>query len=212
MKKIITIAVLLVPSLLSPTASAAPVLKEQKSVPQETDKSFELNRWSGITAGANIGTSFGVNVQLFTFLGRHVKVTLIDSSFSWAWTNQVSFDWHAGSTVGFGGHHGSRRQFSHWALTGLWMGGRFNGGMFASRSHVTGLFLPVGYEFRHRFRTRSGTNLVWGVRAYVAYSPLHWSGVGATTCKDGSDSGFLCGVGEKIEIPIMSGVQIFVGF
>jgi hypothetical protein len=73
---------------------------------------------------------------------------------------------------------------------------------------LTGLFLPVGYEFRHRFRPHRP--LVWGLRLFVAYSPLNRNIVGPDTCK--SEDDWFCGPGPKIGLPIMTGLMVFFGF
>lgn len=183
----------------------------EASVTHKGRNSFVPAHWSLLTAGLTMGPELGINLQIGTWVGRHVKVTILESRLGWSPLPPMTMDWHVGPTIGFGGHHGARGQFSHWLITGAWLGGRHKHGLFQGASSLTGLFVPLGYEFRHRFRPAKP--LVWGFRVFAAYSPLYHSWVEGTSCDDDPDTWDLfCGPGDPIKLPLMTGVMFFIGF
>lgn len=161
------------------------------------------DRWDFVAGGPMIG---GAQLQLFTIHFRHVRITLIDGTTTFDILNP-GFAAFAGSTVGVGGHHGSGHRSSHWFIFGAQYGFLYGGELFRMVTRTYhGLFLPIGYEFRHRLS--AGDAKVWGFRVYFTLSPVgieDVEGCDCTIC-------LVCDEEDRDVPPMSAGAGFFFGF
>lgn len=191
-----------------PAPPAPQVSAHRTSLPDLFDLPY--SRWDFVAVGGGGAYLFNVQLHLFTYHWRHVRLTAFETMFG---VNGLegSFDFHLGPTIGFGGHHGPRQSLSHWFVLGTFYGQMHPIIMFRVQTLYRGLFLMAGYEFRVHFGRR--LNWLFGLRLFAAGSPLGRNRTLPCSCNENE---LLCSCDpdpdDPIRLPITFGLTAFFGY
>ena len=151
-----------------------------------------------------VGAGSLFNARALTFQWDDIRWTVVDVGFG---VSVLTGSWggHMGTTV-------QRRLLAGgepalWLVGGLWLGSTTGvGSIIAGGSTREGLWVPLGLELSSRFAEGQA---VWGGRFVTA---LHVYGEERQWCNGLLDWSSQCDGNEASASPLMSGLELFVGF